>query len=103
MANTLLVEEIIERLEVISLRPTSWVANLDQALGFLHGLQMACSIAGLKCGYDDVYRDVAIERGWIWLVASGALPSMKEKGLSDLEIIKELLSIEIEAWKRRYR
>lgn len=44
-------------------------------------------------------REIAIERGWEYN-ALGAVPSMREKGLKDEEMITELLTFEIEHWKR---
>src|SRR5258708_30077306 len=60
---------------------TTLFRSLD-IIPYINGFNSACSTLGLKGGYDDIYREVVLQRGWEW-TAHGALPSMRERGRSE--------------------
>src|SRR5258707_2306143 len=95
------IKNIIIHLEDVRARTGLWVATMLDIIPYINGFNSACWTLGLKGGYDDIYREVVLQRGWEW-TAHGALPSMRERGLDDAAIADELLVIEIEAWKKRY-
>jgi hypothetical protein len=67
-------------------------ANLATVQSFLTGFATGC----LVCGYD-IHRDLGSGlkevRGWEWN-AVGPIPQMRAKGLSEEEIMDELIEIE---------
>jgi len=81
-------------------RPGMYFSNIDAADSFLRGFRIA---ANTCIGMNDLVHkfrgQVTIERGWVW----SSLPpwgEMKQTGMSEQDVIKEMLTIEIEAWKR---
>ncbi|KAB2903001.1 MAG: hypothetical protein F9K27_14595 [Anaerolineae bacterium] len=97
-----IVQKIIETLSIIRLRPKMYFRNVGELKAMLAGFNMACGLFGYPSGFDDAYRQAVVERGWKWLPAAGVLPALIENGLDDDSIVEELLTIEIEAWKKRY-
>lgn len=94
---------IIKKFEEIKRRPTMYVRDdVDELLVFLQGFAIACRLCGLKSGFDEVYVSTVEQRGWQWLPSGGVVPSMRENGLTSTQMIQELLTIEIEVWKKRY-
>ena|SRR5258706_9720152 len=93
---------IIRVLEDIRERLPLWVGTEPLAIiPYLNGFYHGCHLFGLKGGgYDKVYEETVIERGWKW-GSLGAMPSMREKGLDDEAIALELVTLEIESWKKR--
>jgi hypothetical protein len=93
---------IIRVLEDIHERIPLWVGTEPLAIiHYINGFNHACHIFGFKGGYDKVYEETVIARGWKW-TSHGGLPSMHEKGLDDAAIARELVTLEIESWKKRF-
>lgn len=96
------VEAVVQKLEDVLRRMPLWLEKPNDIDPFLNGFRAACSSCGLILDHDQAYIDIIRARGWVYLSAAGAAPSMREKGLDDTAIAQELLRIEIEALKRRY-
>lgn len=96
------IERIIEQLENIKTRPAMCIGNTEDVealIHFFHGYSAAIFIIeGDRMPTLDVYHETQRRRGW-QISALGIVPEMKEKGFSDAEIVQELITIEIEAWK----
>lgn len=95
-------EHLIKLLEQVHERPTAYLGpELNGVVHFLWGVRSVC-FAVFKLSMDDgVYKQVIEERGWNYS-AVAPLIEIKERGLSDLEMAKELLIIEIAVWKRQF-
>jgi hypothetical protein len=96
------IEKIIIVLENVRSRRPLWILNStepDAVMNWIYGFNCACGVFGLKSDEYQLSEQIAIDRGWKWN-ALGAIPSMRERGLSGDEIGDELLCIEIEFWKR---
>lgn len=65
---------------------------------FTHGLYMSLSITNQSFPNLDIRVKAAKNCGWHFN-ALGIIPDMKKKELSDEEMVKELISVEIETWK----
>lgn len=95
------IQNIIEVLESIRKYPTIYVGNVspDSLLCLLNGFYL-----GLKTSsnthenYPNVMKEVLTKKGWN-SPSPSFINQMREKNLSDEEVIKELLEIEIETWK----
>jgi len=90
-----LLEQVIRRprmymMEVSPAHVQTWIWGLSMGSW---ALQDGGSINGRQ---DDILR----KRGWNPECALGPVPGMREQGLSDSEIVIELLQIELEYWKR---
>jgi hypothetical protein len=94
-----IIERIVERLLAIQQRPHVYI---DESLGpmgnFQVGFDMACEILGIMPD-ADVSEQVFLEHGWK-PSAFGPHIQMRKKGFTEQQIIDELLSMEIEVWKR---
>jgi hypothetical protein len=97
------IESIVSRLEHINQKPGMYIGELQSQVveGFIDGFNTACHVLGLPFNkYSDLYKQVLSEHGWA--VSSGScVLEMRERSMSDDSIIHELLTIEIEVWKRR--
>lgn len=78
--------------------------TVNSVSNFIGGLNIAFAVLGMYqnrvFGQSKYHMQVRRDRGW---EASGSGPvwyEMRKRGLSDSEIIEELLTIEIEALKR---
>lgn len=97
------VEDVIRMLEHIIDRPFLFIADRPLAVvDYLNGLNAILGYLGFplpRSGYNEIYRDVVIEQGWEY-DAGGPWHQMQMKGMTNEEIIKETIRIEIEYWKR---
>ncbi len=66
------------------------------ALDFLWGFQTACRALGYEVPLK-IKEKVCVEHGWHWS-AHGPEREMKERGLADEVIVKELFAIAIDEW-----
>lgn len=94
-----MIERIIEILRSARGRKAMYLGTADVASAedFLNGFQVGC----FACGQDippEIRERVTTERGWRWS-AMGPIVQMRERGLTEEEIIDELFAIEIEAWE----
>ena len=85
-----LVEKAIEQLATIRERPGMYFAvSVESAEDFLTGFRTALTIAGVPLSRES-HRTSFERRGWAW-TALRAIPSMRERGLSDDQIVAELI------------
>lgn len=90
-------ERIIQVLESFRQRKHMYLSPVTAhtAETYLAGFQTGCFASGII--WD--YREAGIERGWE-MNAAGPVPEMQGRGLSDDEIIDELIAIHIAAIQR---
>ena len=72
-------------------------ADVVAAKNFLSGFMTGCAACGLVVPHDFQER-ATIERGWLWS-ALRPIEEMREQGLTEEQIVDELLAIEISAWE----
>lgn len=94
-----MVERIIEILRSARGRKAMYLGTIDvpSADSFLYGFRVGC----FACGRDlslAVRERVTTAHGWEWS-ARGPIEEMRERGLSEEEIVDELFAIEISAWE----
>ncbi|MBA3532013.1 MAG: diaminopimelate decarboxylase [Ardenticatenales bacterium] len=94
------VATLIEHLELVQRRPLLYLFPPPRHYAlrtYLAALYTGSHIWGLEP--DVQLRDtIALDRGWD--LTHNALTSMLERGLNEEQIVDELLTIEIEMWKR---
>lgn len=99
---TIILPNIIQTLEMIRNRPLMYIkGDVDELRAILLGFNLACGSLGLASGFDSTYQAVVRDRGWTWLPSAGIVPVLIEAGMDTPQIINELLTIEIEVWKKR--
>lgn len=92
------IEIIIRQLEDIRKRPQMYVGSLNADL--IDVFLWSFNRAFLLLGYDiKPEEDVASGRGWDTKNALGLVRQMRQKKMSEQEIINELLTIEIGNWE----
>ncbi len=93
---------LLGTLEGLRRRPEMYIIgknNVEALLSFLYGMFTLCSHL---TGFDrSTFLEIAKRRGW-QESPRGVVPSMREAGLSEEEIVKELIEIEIAAYKQLY-
>jgi hypothetical protein len=98
--------KIVELLKQVRERPPVWIggSSPESLLHFLHGVTAVASAFGVRVDryLGSAYGQVITERGWEHSAAA-PVDEMRERRLSDQEIVQELLTIEIETWKRAYQ
>lgn len=72
--------------------------DTDAVIVFTHGFYMSLTITNQTFPSLDIQKEAARNLGWNFN-ALGIVPHMKQKGLSDEEMVRELISVEIGAWK----
>jgi hypothetical protein len=99
-------QKVVELLREVRRRPPAWLGGYspESLLHFLHGVTAVAGAFGLRVDryLGSAYGQVITERGWEH-VAVAPVDEMRERGLSDPEVVQELLTIEIETWKRAYQ
>jgi hypothetical protein len=100
------IQNIIAFLEGAKERPGMYfypLNNTSALLNWLSGLYAGCSIYGFHIDYSpgSVYHAIIEEQGWEYR-NDRAIMEMQQIGLSNEEIIRKMLDIEIETWKRTY-
>lgn len=102
LVNNAQIANIVELLEAIRHRPGMYFGNVELARveGFLFGFEMACPTLGHSFPHGLKWKIVE-ERRWQWPARGLSLSGfLEERGLSDAQIVDELLAVEIECWKR---
>ena len=96
------IGSIIQILEIVREKPFMFI-NVKglPIVNFLLGFNMACRTLGTIKTETPILEQLMLERGWDRTVL-GSINKMKEQGLDDEGIIRELLTIEIEVWKQEY-
>ena len=94
-----MLERIIQLLESLAKRPQFYVAPVEIATiqSYLQGLRGGCMIAGLLVT-NEIVADAATSRGWRFC-SIGYIWHLKEKNLTDEQIIQEMIAVEIEAYR----
>jgi len=94
------IDKFIEFFEAALARPLIYFGkhDTDAVVIFTHGLYMSLSITNQIFPSLEICREAAKNCGWHFN-ALGIIPDMKKKGLSDEEMVKELILVEIETWK----
>jgi hypothetical protein len=99
-------QKVVELLREVRRRPPVWIGGYspESLLHFLNGVTAAAGAFGLRIHRHpgSAYGQVITERGWEH-IAAAPVDEMRERGLSDQEIVQELLTIEIETWRRGYQ
>jgi hypothetical protein len=97
------IPSLIEKLEYVMRRPHIYINKIESEF-MEHYLREFRDVAHLFAEmrywekYLRIVEEVAYDRGW-----PGSLDFVKEirtRGLSEKEIIEEMLAVEIESWKR---
>lgn len=97
-------EKIIGFLESVQLRPYMYVGGCEQyssnpASIWLGGFNVALNLLGFQAYHADILQEVVAGRGYE-MNAGAPDYEMKQRGMSEEEMVNECLSIEIEVWKR---
>ncbi|MBI5957464.1 MAG: hypothetical protein HY866_01925 [Chloroflexi bacterium] len=92
------VQQIINVLGGVRQRPGLYMRQ-NQASGFLDGFRLALEMLSAMGVPTSFYKEALAERGWEWSLAA-PLAEMQQRGLTEEEKVEELLTIEIEAWKK---
>jgi hypothetical protein len=86
---------IEETLRLLQTRPRLFLGEvtLERVNVWLGGFEAGCAALGVAIP-RDVFTKVLQERGWKES-AYGQIPQMREKGLSDDQIVQELIEIQV--------
>ncbi|MHB1558572.1 MAG: hypothetical protein ACYC61_14035 [Isosphaeraceae bacterium] len=92
-------ERILEILRSARSRKSMYLGTVDvpSAETFLNGFLVGC----FACGRDvplEIREQVTIARGWTWSAAR-PIDEMRERGLTEEQVVDELFAIEIAAWE----
>lgn len=90
-----------ELMDCLSKRPQMFVfpVSFVTVEGYLHGLAAGLRFAGIAWTWDD-YRAAAEARGWDPRGSIGIVTDFENKGLSDAEMVRELIAVEADAYAR---
>ncbi len=101
------VENVIQLLVHIRERPGMYFLPItaDGYINWREGFDTGCAMRGLFIGErhsdDSFYMQILTAHGWKDS-SFGPVIDMREHGLGEAEIITELLTMDIETWKRTY-
>jgi hypothetical protein len=92
---------IIENFEHVVERPDMYLlpVNSDTAESFINGFTIGCKACGLEVPLE-IQQSVTEDRGWEFLGVARPTREMRERGFSEPQIATELLTIELEGWRR---
>jgi hypothetical protein len=99
-----LIQKIVDFMKMVQERPYMYASPTREAphepvlVHFLNGFQSACWAAGISFPSRELITEIAAKRGWSDN-AMGPWKDMANRGLSEQEIIDEVMIIQIEAWK----
>ncbi len=97
------IPSIIDALEGIRRRPSMYIGKIESkslehyVWGFRQGAHL-CAKRSYFEKYLRIVEEVAYDRGWPMRL--DFVKSIRARGLSEEEVIEEMLIIEIESWKR---
>ena len=94
------MEDLIQQIEHFRSRIGMYIHSVDVAntQSFLAGFTMAVHVFGIRPDHN-IHWNVQESRGWKQS-PDGPVPQMRGKGMSDRQIIDELIDIEIEILRR---
>ncbi len=95
------MENLSELLDCLAKRPQMLVRPVTFATvrGFLAGFAMGLRFTGIEWSWDD-YHASAEARGWDPRGNIGIERDFTRKGLSDAEMVRELIAVEADAYMR---
>jgi hypothetical protein len=96
--------KIITTLEQVKLRPFMYIyPDAEAAISFLIGFNSGCSAAGFGIYHypKTPYEAIIEARGWPFY-AKRPVEEMRLAGMSEEEVIKELVEIDLLSWKATY-
>jgi hypothetical protein len=102
--STEVLDNILATLAHIKKRPFMHVyPNAEAAINFLHGFNAGCSTAGYRISHtpETPYQAIIEARGWPFY-AGRPITEMRNAGMTEEQIIQELVEIEILTWKATY-
>ena len=93
--------KLLELLDSLALRTSMYVQPVSFATveAYLHGLAAGLEHAGIKHTWEE-YQAAAESRGWDPRGSTGIVRDFNRKGLSDAEMIEELVAIKADAYRR---
>src|SRR5262245_28196809 len=93
--------DLFELLDSFAKRPQLYVGTVSFATvrAYLSGLEAGCSYAGVHYSRED-YLAAAEARGWDPRGNIGILRDFSCKGLSDDAMARELIAVEMDAYRR---
>jgi hypothetical protein len=94
---------LLDALDSLAKRPEMYVHPVSFATvqSYLHGLGHGCGYAGIEYSPDD-YHAAAEARGWDPRGSVGIVRDFRRKGLSDEEMVHELIAVETDAYARAF-
>ncbi len=98
------VKNIIKLYEAVLMRPSMYFGNsrdYSAVIHFTSGLYSALVATNQSSPTYPNRQEIYKMQGWEF-TQFGAVNEMKEKGLSDEEIVKELTLVELKVWKSFY-
>lgn len=95
------VDSLTELFDCLAKRPQMFVHPVMFATvrSYLTGLAMGLRFAGVEWSWDD-YHAAAMARGWDPTGSIGILRDFTRKGLSEAEMVRELIAVEADAYAR---
>ena len=95
------IRVILEAFQHMREKTGMYFSTVKMAESYLRGFRTASAICLDLPASMKARVEVVTERGWT-STSQGPWNEMREQGLDDAAIIDEMLSIEIEVWKRAY-
>lgn len=87
-------------LQLIEARVSMFIDPLGNGgQNFLRGFRTACAMLGIQPPSEAMYQAVVVSRGWRWS-SHAPVKEMDEAGVDAETIVHELITIEIEVWKK---
>lgn len=95
------ITTVITLLEHVQKRPFMYIVPADPFAfqNFMSGFMAACAALDLHVAREAHTGEVLAAHGWSMSPAT-ALDQMREQGLSVEDMVRELLRVEVEVWKR---
>ncbi len=94
------LDKLPQMLEIVLKAPRMFFGDeMPSVFNFVEGLRFMYSELDVSDAYYDTFNMVIKERGWRFS-AHHPFVEMRERGMSEQEITAEVLTIEIEVWKR---
>ena len=92
---------LMDILDSLAQRPQMFVgqASCSMVQSYLNGLSAGLRFAGTSYTQEE-YRVAAQSRGWRIVSGLGIRGDFDEHGLSDTEMVRELVAVEIDAYRR---
>jgi hypothetical protein len=92
---------IIKVLEAVREKPLMFVGtDLSGISHFLNGFRAACGALGINSAYEKIYEEILLAHEW--RPSPSLVYEMKERGLDDIAIATELVTLSVETWQRLY-